>query len=132
MRRAWLVLAGVLIASQTYAFQATEAKPARERILELSITRHGFSTPSVTLEEGSLVLLINNRTRKSQMNLRFDKSEAGRGPGGSLLETTVVESSKDKASGLPWQQKVQLVPGNYTLRDPSSGSSLVIQVTAKK
>lgn len=120
------------IAMPLIAQFGADQKPTRERILELSITRHGFSAPSVTLEEGSVVLIINNRTRKNQLGLRFDKSEAGRGPGGGALLTPVVESSKDKTSGQAWQQKVQMAPGTYILKDASSGSSLTIQVTAKR
>ena len=135
-KRSRLLAAATLMISaiNAHAFQNGNAngKVARERILELSLTKQGFSTPTVTLEEGSVILVVNNRTRHGQLSIRLDRNDAARGGNGGGLGTAVAEGLQAKVVGLPWQQKVQLNPGTYTLKDATTGGSITLEVTPKK
>jgi hypothetical protein len=119
---AWFVLAECI--ATTHALG--QVVPRRERTLELSLSRHGFNTPIVTVQEGPLILIVNNRSGLSALNVTLDhvKDHMGRLPPVSQ----VLEEVTLRTNGLPFRRRLLLAPGEYTLRD-STNPRFVCTVT---
>ncbi len=118
------------MACETLTF--AQAKRELPRELELSLSRHGFQTPRAEFDEGEITIVVHNRTRRPQLRLKLDKNLRNQtNPSGPQSEL-VADGNLRRADGVPWIRRVNLQAGSYQLIDQESGSTLAIEVRAKR
>lgn len=107
---AWIVCHLLTALALSTCLQAQEASPQRVRVLELALRPHGFDAESITVPEGPLRLVINNRAGLKELSLRLEKQERG-------VTTALRQEQHARSKGVPWTHALTLTPGTYVLRD---------------
>jgi len=110
----------VLFAGPTTTPQmATSDEPSDIQALLFEVRPFGFTPSELTVPAGRYLIVLSNRTGRSDLAFRLDREGDG----------LVSESRRDRRD---WKQQVQLLPGNYTLTEANNPSwRCSIQVTGR-
>jgi hypothetical protein len=92
-------------------------EPSDIQALLFEVRPFGFNPSELTVPAGRYLIVLSNRTGRSDLAFRLDREGNGR----------VSESRPNRRD---WKQQVQLLPGNYTLTEANNPSwRCSIQVT---
>jgi hypothetical protein len=79
---------------------------ARVQGVQITISRHGFSSQRLAPISGRFLLSVENRSGFSPVVLRLNKMD-----GANVLEISVAREQPD------WSQYLDLAPGSYVLKE---------------